>query len=492
MTHHYDLGRFLIFLAMLGLTLTACETDNNHAFTPSTPDKDVKEMCLYVNGEHYDIALPAGEPVDLITLNTEFDADIQVKNASEFRQITVNGVALKDGVCSLPISKIALNEKIEIIYDTGSQLGTVHLNTMHSGIPKITASGKAEIPGQFYLSFIWRPLIMKYNNDGECVYYRYEPTDDAGTPEELGCWDFKKHIFDGKTYYSYHAPDPNFKSWAFTGYDPGMRVLLDEHYNPVDTIHALASRDGFLPEGSPLDGHDFYFFSSTHWIASASYVERDVNGTPLAVGYLQEVENGQVVFDWWTTDHPEMQEWCSSIFDTSYDYVHFNSVQVLPDDNWLCSFRVLNSIVKIDRKTGSGDILWRIDGASLDEDQSFYGQHYARLNDNTLTIFDNGCGHDPKHTRLMSLSINPETGEVLDGNDLLHDGSGYYSFACGAFQTFGNRFVAGWGWSMTDGDNDRLVSEYDANGQEIFQLRHVSRNLLLNELNSSYRCVKYE
>ena len=130
MTHHYDFGRFLTLLAMLGLTLTACETDNNHAFIPSTPDKDVKEMCLYVNGEHYDIALPAGEPVDLITLNTEFDADIQVKNASEFRQITVNGVALKDGVCSLPISKIALNEKIEIIYDTGSQLGTVHLNTV--------------------------------------------------------------------------------------------------------------------------------------------------------------------------------------------------------------------------------------------------------------------------------------------------------------------------------------------------------------------------
>ena len=466
--------------------LTACADEDNP--TPPTP---TTEMCLYVNGEHYDIALPANGSVDLITLNTEFDADIRIENAQEFRNITVGGIALHDGTCSLPVERIAIDKDIEIVYDTGEQLGTVHLNTLHSGIPKILSQGKAEIPGDFYLSFIWRPLIMKYNNDGECVYYRYQPTELAGTPEELGFWDFKKHVFDGKTYYSYHAPDPAFKDRAFTGYDPGMRVLMDEHYTPVDTIHALASRDGFLPEGSPLDGHDFCFLSRNHWIASASYVEREVDGQTLSVGYLQEVKDGEVVFDWWTTDHPEMAEWCSTLFDTSYDYVHFNSVQVLPDDNWLCSFRVLNSILKIDHKNGTGDILWRIDGASLPDDLSFFGQHYATLHDdNTLTLFDNGNGHNPKHTRLMRLNINPDTGDVIGGGDMLNDNSSYFTFACGALQTFDNRFVAGWGWSMNEGNNDRLVSEYDDDGNEIFLLRHVSRNLLLNELNSSYRCVK--
>lgn len=492
----YSINHFYktqLFLLVLGsIILMACSTDDNHSFSPPEPVKNVKEMCLYVNGEHYDIALPATGPVDLITLNTEFDTDIRVGNASDFEQITVGGITLTDGACKLPVSKIGIDKRIEIIYNTGSDLGTVHLNTFHSGIPLISASGKAEIPGIFYLSFIWRPLIMKYNNDGECIYYRYEPTDDADTPDELGFWDFQKHVFSGKTYYSYHAADPKFKDKAFTGYDPGMRVLMDEHYVPVDTIHALASLDGYLPEGSPLDGHDFYFFSPTHWIASASYVERDVNGQKLAVAYLQEVKDGKVVFDWWSTDHPEMVEWASPIFDTSYDYVHFNSVQVLPDGNWLCSFRVVNSVVKIDRKGGSGDFLWRIDGAALPEDKSFFGQHYARYSDNMLTIFDNGCGHATKHTRLMRLNIDSDTGEVYDGGDMLNDSSGYYSFACGALQMFGDRFVTGWGWSMTEGDNARLVSEFDASGKEIFQLRHVSRNLLLNELNSSYRCVKYE
>ena len=45
---------------------------------------------------------------------------------------------------------------------------------------------------------------------------------------------------------------------------------------------------------------------------------------------------------------------------------------------------------------------------------------------------------------------------------------------------------------MTEGDNARLVTEFDAQGNEIFSLRHMSPNLLLNELNSSYRCVKCE
>ena len=485
-----QLKTIALTLAVLGLS--ACESDNNHAFVPPSFFGDVTCMHLVVNGETYDIALPASEPVDLLTLNTEFPADIRVTNASDFKQITIGGQPLTDGACSLPVSKIGLTEKIEVLYDSGSQLGSIQLNTLHRGIPPVVAQGKGEIPGHFYLSFIWRPLIMKYNNDGEVVYFRYQPTDKAGTPEELGYWDFKKHVFDGKTYYSYHAPDPKFADCAFTGYDPGMRILMDEHYNPVDTIHALASLDGYLPEGSPLDGHDFYFFSPTHWIASASYVEREANGRKLAVGYLQEVDNGKVVFDWWSTDHSEMEEWASPLFDTSYDYVHFNAVQVLPDENWLCSFRTISSLIKIEH--GTGRILWRISGEDQDEDKSFYGQHYARLQaDNTLTLFDNGNGHNPKHTRLMRLTINPDTGKITDGGDIMHDASGYFTVACGAFQDFGDQgFVAGWGWSMSEGDNGRLVTEHDANGHERFRLSHVSPNYLLNELNSSYRCVKYQ
>ncbi len=449
------------------------------------------EIQLCVNGETYDIALPAAEPVDLITLNTEFDAEIQVLNAAEFKKIRIDGVAVKRGRCALSVPELSSDRQIEIRYTTGGQEGTVLLNTLNSRIPPIVANGKGEVPGDFYLSFIFRRLIQKYNNDGQLLFYRFDPSEKDGTMNENGYWDFKKHILDGKTYYSYHAPDPAFADRAFTGYNPGMRVLLDEQYRPVKTIHAKASRDGHLPDGEPIDGHDFYFFSPDHYILSM-YTEREVAGKSRCVAYLQEVQDGKVVFDWWSSDHPEMSAWESSVFDTSYDCVHFNSVQVLPDGNWLCSFRHLCSLVKIDRAGGTGDILWRIAGAELPEGQCFYGQHYATLHeDNTLTLFDNGNGHTPPCTRILRLQINPETGEVTGGGDLLPAGSAYFSMACGAVGWFGDHFVVGWGWCHQEQENNRLVTEHDASGHEIFGLRHNAPNYLMNSLNSSYRCVKY-
>lgn len=477
----------LVIAALSGLAmLTSCLEDDN-------PVPKATELCLTVNGEHYDIPLPASEAVNLKTLCTEFDADIRIGNATEFQSITIGGQPLNDGHCSLAISEISSDQQIEIAYTSGGLSGTVRLNTLNADIPEIEARGQAVIPGAFYLSFIYQALIMKYDNEGHVLFYRYDPTPLAGTYNESGYWDFKKHTFDGKTYYSYHAPDPTFADRAFTGYDPGMRILLNDHYQPVDTIHAKASLDGFLKDGDPLDGHDFYFFSPTHYIASASYIERQVNGQPLAVGYLQEVKDGVVVFDWWSTDHPEMDDWRSPIFDTSYDYVHFNSVQVLPDGNWFCSFRVLNTLVKIDRVNGTGDILWHISGNELPEAQSFYGQHYATLHDdNTLTLFDNGNGHDPACTRILRLTVNPDTGEVTGGGNILNPGGDYFTQACGAIQTFGDRFVVGWGWSLEIANNDRIVSEYDADGREIFGLYHPRLRYRSNSVNSSYRCVKYQ
>ena len=331
-------SRFLsLFLAVIAATvLSSCE------------DHHASQMLLLINGVQYDIDLPATDPVDLKTLCTEFDAYIQVVNYTDFERIAIDGGTMARSSVTLPVPELSQDEQITIDYKTGRLTGTIVLNTLHSGIDRIGATGRAVVPGDFYLSFIFRRLIMKYDNAGQLLYYCFDPDAKDGTMEENGFWDFKKHTYNGKTYYSYHAPDPAFAKRSFTGYNPGMRVLLDEHYRPLKSIHAKASRDGYLPDGEPIDGHDFYFFSPDHYILSL-YVEREVQGRLKCVSYLQEVDNGEVVFDWWSTDHPEMAQWGDYTFDFSYDYVHFNSLQVLPDGNWLCSFRHLSSVVKIDR-----------------------------------------------------------------------------------------------------------------------------------------------
>lgn len=475
---------FLLLSLSLLVAATAGLASCSKQQTPAT------EMQLCVNGETYNVALPAAVPVDLITLNSEFDAEIQVLNAREFKDIRIDGVQVKHGHCKLPVPELLAEKQIEIRYATGGQVGTILLNTLNSHIPQVVASGKGLIPGDFYLSFIFRRLIQKYDNYGRLLFYRFNPSEKDGTMDETGYWDFKKHVLDGKTYYSYHAPDPAFADRAFTGYNPGMRVLLDAHYRPVKTIHAKASRNGQLPDGEPIDGHDFYFFSPDHYILSM-YTEQEVAGETRCVAYLQEVQDGEVVFDWWSSDHPEMAGWENPVFDTSYDCVHFNCIQVLPDGNWFCSFRHLCSVVKIDRAGETGDILWRIAGAELPEEQRFYGQHYATLHDdNSLTLFDNGNGHTPPLTHIKRLLIDPETGAVNGGGDLLPAGGDYFSMACGAVSWFGGPFVVGWGWCHQEKDNSRLATEYDAAGREIFALRHNAPNFLVNSLNSSYRCVK--
>ena len=464
----------------------------------STDVPSAKKMLLEVMGERYEVPLPASEPLNLRTLTNEFDITVKVLNASDFSSVTIGGKPLAGGVCTLRAPEVLdASTYIDVNYATGSQQGTIKLRTYPKQLFTLGSTGEGVIPGDFYLSFIFQPLIMKVDNQGCLVYYRFEPTEANGTFQEQGFWDFKKHVFSGKTYYSYHAPDPAFKDRAFTGYVPGMRILMDEHYVPVDTIHALASSDGYLPAGSPLDGHDFYFFSPTHWIASASYVEREVNGVKRAVGYLQEVDGGKVVFDWWSTDHPEMLDWAEAMttFDTSYDYVHFNSVDVMPDGNWLLSFRAISTIVKVSHADGA--ILWALHGEAGSPYEGFSGQHYARYHQksdgNYITVFDNGNARQPGLTRTLRLKVQEDANSIsVSSKENLIEGSpSYFTQACGALLDFGTQgFVVGWGWSTETGNCNRLVSEYAPDGSLRFELHHLLNNPM--SVNPSYRCVKCE
>ncbi len=474
------------FFAVVGmvaiLVLTGC---NN------LPEHPAEQLNITINGVDYRIALPAENPVDLTTLCTEFDAAVVVSNYDEFKSLTIDGNRLKNNTLALPVKRIDKDSHIIIDYNTGAQQGTVVLNTLNSLIPEMEVSGKGEAPGDYYLSFVWLRLIIKCDNAGDILYYRYEPRTFSDVNDDSGWWDFKKvRSTDGETYYCYHANDPKFADRLFMGYDPGMRVIMDDHYHPLDTIHLLPSRKYDVQAGEPLDGHDFYFFSPDHYIVSA-YIKRTRQDQDIFACYLQEVENGQVVFDWWSVDHPQMVRWTDPAFGLVRDYVHFNSIQVLPDGNLMCSLRHESTIIKIRRTDGSGEIMWAIHGYDLDEQYAFSGQHYARLSHDTLTLFDNGNGHTPPTTRLMRLIIDPDTGEVLGGGNILpaNDDS-YFTMACGAFSMQDSHYIAGWGIPGSEsGPHDRVLTEYDLTGREVFGIRHTG-DYTRNFLSGTYRCVK--
>ena len=478
------------------MLLVSCESSNNHALDlPVGPEPTM--MYLEVQGEQYQVDLSSADTLNLRTLCAEFGPiEFKVLNYTDFKSISIWDKPVTDGVASIEFPNgIPLDVHMACQYTTASGKGSFPINTYPSKAPKYIASGTAQIPGDFYLSFIYQPLIVKVDNGGHLLYYRFEPTDYNGTFKELGCWDFKKHVFDGKTYYSYHAPDWKYGENATTGYVPGMRILMDDHYNPIDTIHALASLDGYLPDGSPLDGHDFYFFSPTHWIASASYVKRDLlDGTSRAVAYLQEVDNGKVVFDWWSSRHPELKTMGSPEFDTSDDYVHFNSIDVLPNGDWLVSFRALSSIAVIDHKYGA--IKWIQNGEVFSQlPWGYSGQHYVRYHEiggkPYITLFNNGNNlQNTTAVRLEMVNFDSTAPQIFDGKNLLSNSfPHYFTQACGALDYFGDQgFVMGWGWSTDPGNCTRLVSEFNRDGNEIFRLDRDDPDPM--SVDPSYRCVK--
>ena len=484
---------YLIILTML---LVSCESSNNHALDlPVGPEPTM--MYLEVQGEQYQVDLSSADTLNLRTLCSEFGpVEFKVLNYEEFKSISIWDKPVTDGVAEVNFyNGIPQDVHMACKYTTATGEGSFIINTYPGKAPGFQSEGLAELPGDFYLSFIYQPLIMKVDNGGNLLYYRFEPTDYNGTFKELGCWDFKKHVFDGKTYYSYHAPDWKYGENATTGYVPGMRILMDDHYNPIDTIHALASLDGYLPDGSPLDGHDFYFFSPTHWIASASYVKRDLlDGTSRAVAYLQEVDNGKVVFDWWSSRHPELKTMGSPEFDTSDDYVHFNSIDVLPNGDWLVSFRALSSIAVIDHNYGA--IKWIQNGEVFSQlPWGYSGQHYVRYHEiggkPYITLFNNGNNlQNTTAVRLEMVNFDSTAPQIFDGKNLLSNSfPHYFTQACGALDYFGDQgFVMGWGWSTDPGNCTRLVSEFNRDGNEIFRLDRDDPDPM--SVDPSYRCVK--
>ncbi len=169
---------------------------------------------------------------------------------------------------------------------------------------------------------------------------------------------------DGKTYYSYHDQNADFDNYGLLGYAPGERVILDEDFNEVKRI--TMEESDVTEKGTGADGHDFLLIDLDHYILSC-YVKENVknvpgypDGTNVIYSYLQEVKDGEVVWDWKTIDYPELYDLIqteatptANDFDNKEvdapDIVHFNAMRFNDDGDLVCSFRHLDTIMCLDR-----------------------------------------------------------------------------------------------------------------------------------------------
>ena len=369
------------------------------------------------------------------------------------------------------------------------------------GLPNYTITGETDLEGNFFISFVYSKNLIMLDGKGNIVWSMHKDPGPDGV--QAGCWDFKKHVVDGKTFYSYHDQNSSYDKYGIEGYAPGDRVIMNSEFKEIKRINFEKSpTNENIYKGHPLDGHDFLLIDLDHYIMSG-YVKDIVynvpgypDGSSVVYSYLQEVKNGKVVWEWKSIDYPELYSLTvtdavatANDFANKYtdapDYVHFNAMRLDDDGNLVCSFRHLNTIMCLDRTKTTDQIKWKLSGNrddfGLADGDKTSSQHYVTVDGDNITVFDNHNITEETCIRSFKVDTNGKVVEKVDVKRV----DGKFSSACGSAQLLhDNVYMIGWGRT----ENDSVcfcVYDFDAD-KELISMTLENRN------NFTYRCVYYE
>jgi len=366
------------------------------------------------------------------------------------------------------------------------------------GLAEFTVTGSTNLEGNIFLSWVYSKDIAMLDGKGNIVWAKHEDVGEDGV--NAGYWDFKKHVIDGNVYYSYHDQDSSADKYGLPGYAPGERVIMNSNFKEISRISFEASDT--VTKGHLIDGHDFLLIDLQHYIMSGYIKDRVYNiegypdGSNVIYSYLQEVDNGEVVWEWRSIDYPELysltvteatptaNDFANEEVDAP-DYVHFNAMRLNDDGDLVCSFRHLDTILCLDRTTLTDQIKWKLSGNAdefgLSDSQKTSGQHYVTVDGDTVTAFDN---HNlTEETRIVTYTIDTDKMSLEDFESYRIDGK--YTSACGSAQRlYGNTFAIGWG--CAENDNECFcIYDFDTD-------KRLISITLKNPQSFTYRCVYYE
>ena len=303
----------------------------------------------------------------------------------------------------------------------------------------------------------------------------------------------QKWNINGQVRYTYFHSEGVSTLDGTTGTELGYEMVCDSSLNILDSVKLLSFGSINVNVQDKLDVHEFILLGDKHYIYETYYEEFPHNipdslhpsaGVKVAACIIQEVLNGEVVFQWDGTQYPELYSASQennnfSDSSTLLDYMHMNSICVdSSDNNLVVSFRNLNEIVKLDRQTGQ--IIWRLGGNHSDfpltQDQVFLRQHYPRLieNDKILIVLDNGHDSLRAYSRILEFQLNQST-KTINSFKAFTIPDNFIQFA-GSVKKEGNQYFIGGGSA-----NYSLQVDYTT-GQELMRM---------SLKYSSYRALKY-
>lgn len=499
---HRSVTRSTTFKALLSLKLlllTACASP----VLTTAPDLSVQ----LDTGNLVPAFDPAVHNYEVTSLSSIKPVHLKV-SSSKALSATLDGKPLPLNTSTrITIETLATDRSLDLNVTYPDRTESYVIQTLPESFPRYTVATPEPglvSPGWLFLTpHDWNgkspAYLMVLNDKGHPVYYR---------SAALALGDFKRHLLpDGSVRYSYFEMDAN-QALKGVNYQEGRIQILDQDLQPLKSLMLQPYHSETYNEDYPViaaDSHDTLMLGPDHYILMA-YYGKEVANIPaellkipdskvkVVAAVLQEIKDGQVVFQWDSTHYPEFYKNAAtySTYDSAspdwYDYMHINSVAIDPkDQNLILSMRHQNHVIKIDRK--QGHILWRLGGKNSDfaltPEQQFAHQHDARLLPNgDLMLFDNsnpptGTG-TPGTSNAKRFRLD-ETKHTITDFQKVQPLPNQYAFAMGSAQQLSNgNLLFGWGANTNHSD----VTETDATGKVLFDLR-------FDEQVYSYRAFKY-
>ncbi|MCC0635316.1 MULTISPECIES: arylsulfotransferase family protein [unclassified Clostridioides] len=465
----------------------------------ASQSKSKKTLTITVNG--YDVTLSKEgifNSQNVKQLNSTNQNSITIKNSKSVNSVKIDDKEINvNDKSTFKLKEISSSSKIKIsvMYSGENSYRNYYINSLSKDFPKYTVTANSPYDGDYYLTTHNEEynFVFKLNNKGNIVFYK---------EVESNPFDFKKITTDdGKVRYGYLLQDKDStKRISSVGYSPTYLVILDENYNEINKITMEKNKN--IESGTELENHDFIYINDNHYIVSSYQKSKATNipsnlnkgNSPYVVNsVLQEIKDGKVVWQWESIDHEKLYEESveqnnfSEKSDTSLDYVHFNSMTIDPKDgNLICSFRNLDEVIKLDRKTG--EIIWTLGGLgdefNLTDNQKFSRQHNARITDDGyITLYDNGVKN--KSTRVIKIKLDEENKKVTEYRS--YDINDYYKYM-GSVQEIDSEkdvFLVGTGGKAGE-KQDLVAMEKDfSNDKVYFRFSFKSGE-------SMYRCYKIQ
>jgi hypothetical protein len=307
------------------------------------------------------------------------------------------------------------------------------------------------------------PMIL--DNSGQPVWFHPLQKEDGIA------MDFKVQRYRGEPVLTF------WEGKVVGGHGLGEYVIADSSYRELRRVRAGNGYHG--------DHHEFLITpQETALITIFNPVPTDLSsvGGPkdgmVLDGIAQEVdiESGEVLFEWHSLDHVELDE----TFFKAFDYFHINSIDVDHDSNLLISARNTSTVYKIERK--SGEVIWRLGGKKSSFEmgpgtRTRYQHDARRQPDGTITIFDNGNLKFDEQSYGLVLEADEDNMNATLVHEYPHP-QGRLVGTQGSVQVLpnGNVFI-GWG-------SGPLFSEFSREGELLFDAR-------LPPEDESYRAFRF-